>query len=221
MTFIDDLTLILDLLILVAVLVFYTAFCTWWEYRRKDADRAVSHLHAGAAILALLGVGIGLLALWGELTWPIPPSFGAYDSFFFDPLFLLSIILAGFGYLVYRGLPTHFIGILALVSGSGIIYYGARAYQIGLTTEPLETFLMYLAFGGVGILAFPATLFLDWFVVGPTNPRAAPLPSGPVPDHPWLWRGLVGLFLLVVVIAGIAAVVYGFTVAWSHLASPP
>lgn len=221
MTFTDDLTLILDLLILVSVVLFYTAFCVWVEHRRKDPVRAIGHLEGGATFLALLGAAIGIVAVWGELTWPIPVAFGSYDLFFFDPLFMLSIILVGFGIVVWRGLPTHFAGIVALVAGSGIIYYGARAYQLGLTQDPLETFLLYLAFGGVGILAFPATLYLDWFVVGPTRPTASPLPAELGMSYPWLWRILVGLFLLGIVLAGIAAVAYGFTAAWSHLASPP
>ncbi len=221
MSFIDDLTLILDLLILATVVVFYTAFTVFVQYRRKDHERAVSHLKGGASMLALLGGGIGLVALWGELTWPIPVSFGAYDLFFFDPLFMLSIILIGFGVAVYRGLPTHFVGIVAAVAGSGIIYYGTRAYQLGLTQDPFETFLLYLAFGGVAILAYPATLFVDWFITGPVDPKTAPLPSPASPAYPWLWRTLVGLFLIAVILAGIAAVAYGFTAAWAHLASPP
>ncbi|HTZ61332.1 MAG TPA: DUF981 family protein [Thermoplasmata archaeon] len=221
MVFVDDLTLILDLMILVTVVIFYTAFCVWYEYRRQDHERATSHLQGGAGFLALLGVAIGAIALWGEITWPIPPQFGSYDLFFFDPLFLLALVLIGFGVMVWKGLPTHLVGIVAAVSGSGIIYYGARAYQLSLTLDPLETFLLYLAFGGVAILAFPATLFIDWFIVGPTNAKASPLPSKDVPDYPWLWRILVGLFLVAVVLAGIAAVSYGFTAAWAHLASPP
>jgi len=221
MAFVDDLTLILDLMVLVTVIVFYTGFTVFVQYRRKDHERAVSHLQAGAVLLALVGAGIGLVALWGELTWPIPVAFGAYDLFFFDPLFLLSIVLIGFGISVRWGLPTHFVGIVAAVAGSGIIYYGARAYEIGLTLDPLETFLLYLGFGGAAILAYPATLFVDWFVTGPTNPRSSPLPSEENPRYPWLWRVLVVLFLVAVVLAGIAAVVYGFTAAWAHLANPP
>ncbi|HTW76882.1 MAG TPA: DUF981 family protein [Thermoplasmata archaeon] len=221
MSFIDDLTLILDLLVLVTVAVFYTAFTVFVQYRRKDHERAVSHLQSGAAMLGMLGAGIGLIAVWGELTWPIPVAFGSYDLFFFDPLFMLAIILLGFAFVVWRGVPTHIVGILAAVAGSGIIYYGTRAYQIGLTQDPLETFLLYLAFGGAAIMTFPATLFVDWFITGPTNPRSSPLPSKESPDYPWLWRVLVAIFLIAVVLAGVAAVSYGFTAAWAHLASPP
>lgn len=221
MAFIDDLTLILDLLVLVTVVVFYTAFTVFVHYRRKDTERAVSHLNEGALVLGLLGGGIGAIALWGELTWPIPVAFGAYDLFFFDPLYLVSIILIAFAVTLWRGLPTHFVGIIAAVSGAGMIFYGTRAYQVGLTLDPLETYLMYLAFGVMGILAYPATLFVDWFITGPQNARSSPLPSPATPNYPMLWRVLVSLFLISVVLAGIAAVVYGFTAAWAHLASPP
>jgi len=221
MTFIDDLTLILDLMILVTVLVFYTGFCVWYGYRKRDLDRANNHLRGGSALLALLGGGIGLVAVWGELTWPIPPEFGSYDLYFFDPLFLLSLVLIGFGIAVWKGFPTHMVGIVTAVSGCGIVYYGTRGFLVGLTEDPLETYLMYLAFGAMAIAAFPATLFVDWFIVGPKNAAASPLASADTPAYPRMWYILVGGFLALVVIAGIAAVAYGFTSAWAHLASPP
>lgn len=218
MAFIDDLTLVLDLLILVAAAVFYTGFFVWLETRQKDPLRAASHLREGATLLGLLGALIGLVALWGEFTWPLP---GSYDLFFFDPLLMLSLLLVAFALAVSRRLPTHFVGMLGVVVGSGIIYYGARGYLVGLTKDPFETFLMYFAFGGVAILAYPATLFVDWFVVGPTTPGSDPLPSPPTPNYPRMWAALLGLFLIVVVLAGVAAALYGFTSAWAHLASPP
>jgi len=36
-----------------------------------------------------------------------------------------------------------------------------------------------------------------------------------------MWMVLLGLFLLIVVLAGVAAVIYGFTSVWAHLGSPP
>lgn len=218
MAFVDDLTLILDLLVLVTATVFYTGFFVWLETRRKDPDRAVSHLREGATLLALLGALIGVIALWGEFTWPLP---GTYDLYFFDPLILLSLLLVAFGATVRLNYPTHFVGMLGVVVGSGIIYYGARAYILGLTKDPLETLLLYLGFGAVAILSYPVTLFIDWFVTGPKTPTTAPLPSDPQPTYPWLWTVLLGMFLLVVVLAGIAAIAYGFSTAWSHLESAP
>jgi preprotein translocase subunit SecE len=36
-----------------------------------------------------------------------------------------------------------------------------------------------------------------------------------------LWSAVAALFLIVVVLAGIAAIFYGYDSAWKHLASPP
>lgn len=227
MTFTDDLTLVIDLLILVAVAVFYTGFMIWLSIRRNDRVRALSHLKGGAILLGGLGGVLGLIALWGEFTWPLSVVvngnnvLAAYDILFFDSLTMLAFVLVAFAVLVTYQKPTHFIGVLGVVIGGGIMYYGYRAYNLSLTLEPLETFLMFLAFGAVGILSYPATLFVDWFVVGPAVPGADPLPSDPKPRYPAMWTILLGLFMLVVVLAGVAALIYGFNTAWAHLGSPP
>lgn len=223
MTFVDDLTLILDLLILLCATIFYTGALVWFEQRRKDPLRANNSLRAGAVLIGLLGVLIGIFSVWGELDWPITgfPGAQSYDLFFYDPLILLSLLLIAFAVAVRMRLPTHFVGMLSVVIGLGVLFYGVRAYQLSLTKDPLETLLMYMAFGGTAILAYPVTLFVDWFVVGPTVPGADPLPSSPTPDYPWIWRILLGLFMAVVILAGVAAVLYGIDAAWAHLASPP
>lgn len=228
MTFLDDLTLVLDLLVLVACVVFYTGFMTWLEMYRKDRTRAVAQLRAGSILIGMLGVVIFLIALWGEEAWPLAvvlPNgtnvLAAYDLFFFDSLMLLSLLLIGWGVLVYAKLPTHYIGMFGVVVGFAIGFYGYRAYNIGLTLDPLETFLLYLAFGGMAILSYPVTLYVDWFVLGPVVPGTDPLPSDPTPRYGWMWTSFIWLFLIVVVLAGIAALWYGFDAAWAHLASPP
>jgi uncharacterized membrane protein len=223
MAFIDDLSLVIDLLILLCAVIFYTGALVWFEFRRKDQVRAYSHLRAGAVLIGGLGLLIGLIAVWGELLWPISGFPGAlsYDLFFFDVLILLALLLITFPVLIWRRLPTHFVGMLSVISGLGVLFYGFRAYQLGLTQDKLETLLMYMAFGGMAILVYPATLFIDWFVVGPQVPGADPLPSPPTPNYPWLWRVLLGLFMLSVILAGVAAVLYGIDIVWAHLASPP
>jgi uncharacterized membrane protein len=223
MAFIDDLGLVLDLLILVTAAVFYTGIMVWFETSRKDLARAQSHLRGGALLLGLLGSIIGLIAIWGELTWPFgfAAPLSSYNPFFFDPLLLLALLLVAFALAVRFRYPTHFVGMLGVIVGMGIAFYGTRGYQIGLTKDPLETFLMYLAFAAVAIGSYPATLYIDWFVVGPTNPGADPLPSDPTPQFPKMWMILLGLFMFIVVLAGVAAVLYGINTAWSHLASPP
>jgi putative membrane protein len=228
MTFTDDLTLVLDLLILVACAVFYTGFWVWFEMRRGDRVRAQTHLRGGALLLGSLAAILGLIALWGEFTWPLvalTPTgsnvLASYDLLFFDSLVLLSLLLGVFAIAVRFRLPTHFVGMLGVVIGSGIIYYGYRAYTLSLTLEPLETLLLFVGFGAMAILSYPVTLYLDWFVVGPSAPGADPIPSDPKPRYPMMWTMLLGLFLLVVVLAGIAALFYGFDSAWAHLAAPP
>lgn len=211
---IDNLSLIVDLLILVAVAVFYTGFVVWFNYGRRDLDRARAGLREGALLLIGLGGIIGIIALWGEMTFPL---FGSYNTFFFDPLTMLAVLILAFGLAVWLRLPTHFVGVLGVVVGSGIIYYGARAYQLGLTTEPLETFLLYTAFGGLAIVSLIPTLFIDWFIVGPAHPNVQPIASSATPEDPRMWRALLGLFLAVAFLAGLAALLYGFSIAWSHL----
>jgi putative membrane protein len=218
MAFIDDLSLVVDLMILVIVIVFYTGLMVWFEMRRKDPVRAVSHLRSGALVLGLLGATLGLIAMWGEFTWTLPAS---YNLFFYDPMVLLALLLVSFAAAVRFQLPTHLVGLLGAVVGLGVIFYGVRADQLGLTKDVFETYLLYLGFGAVAIGSYPATLFVDWFVVGPTKPGADPLPSSATPNYPWIWRILLGLFLALVVLAGIAAVAYGIDIAWGHLASAP
>lgn len=223
MAFIDDLTLILDLMILMTATVFYTGFFVWYHSRRNDPARAAISLREGAFVMTMIGAIIGLVALWGEFTWPIPVAYGPYDLYFFDPLLLLALLTVSFGVAVILRLPTHFVGMLGLVIGCGIIYYGARAeyYLRSVTTNPLETLLMYLAFGGVAIMTYPATLYVDWFVTGRQNATVQPIASAASPTSPRLWTTLLGVFMVLVILAGLAAAAYGLAAAWGHLESPP
>jgi putative membrane protein len=227
MTFLDDLTLVLDLLILVACITFYTGFMVWLEMRRKDRVRAQSHLREGSLIMGSLGAVMGLIALWGEFTWPLNVTIAgsnvlaAYDLLFFDTLILLAVLLVSFAVAVNLRRPTHMVGMLGVVIGFGIMYYGYRAYTLSLTEDPFETLLLFLGFGAVAVGSYPASLYVDWFVVGPTTPGVDPLPTDPTPRYPIMWNVLLGAFLLLVVLAGVAALFYGFDSAWAHLASPP
>jgi len=223
MGFIDDLSVIVDLLVLVAVVIFYTGFLVWFHtLYRKDPARAYTHLREGGFVLALLGGLLGLFALWGEFVWPLTiqtpgGALTVYNIFFFDPLILLSLLLVGFGAAVWAKLPTHFIGLMAVVCGGGVIYYGYQGYNNGLTLDHLETFLLFLVWGVMAIGSYGATLFVDWFVIGTQNPNAGPLASSTTPAFPRMWTVLIFLFLVVVVLAGIAAIWYGQDITWGHL----
>lgn len=227
MTFLDDLTLVLDLLILVTVSVFYTGVTVWFEMSRNDGPRARAHLRQGGLMAGILGALMMLIALWGEFTWPLSlvingsNVLAAYDLLFFDALMMLSLLLVGFAIAVSLRLPTSPVGVLGIVIGAGIMYYGYRGYTLSLTKDPLETLLMYLAFGAVAIMSYPVTLFIDQYVVGPAHPESSPMPADPKMSYPMLWMAVNALFLVFVVLAGAAAVAYGFSTAWAHLAAPP
>ncbi len=219
MAFIDDLTLVLDLLVLMAATVFYTGVFVWYHSRKNDNARATASLREGAVVMTLIGGLIGLIAVWGEFNWPLP---GAYNLYFFDPMLLLALLTVSFGITVLLRYPTHFVGMLGVVIGLGVMYYGVRAdYYLALTQDPVETLLMYLGFGAVAILSYPAALYVDWFVTGRQHPSVTPITSAARPTYPRLWTILLGLFIIMVVLAGVAAAAYGLSAAWGHLESPP
>lgn len=212
---IDNISLIVDLLILAAVTVFYTGFYVWFNFRRKDLDRAATGLRGGAFVLIMLAAVAGIVALWGELTFPL---FGSYNVFFFDPLALFALLIGAFGLAVWFRLPTSFVGVFGVVVGCGIMLYGVRAYQLGLTSDPLETLLLYLAFGALAIGSIVPTLFVDWFIMGPKFPNVQPIASTETPEYPRMWTALLGAFMALTFLAGLAAMFYAFSIVWAHLA---
>jgi putative membrane protein len=218
MASVDNLSVLVDLLIVLAVTVFYTGVMVWLNYHNKDLDRAEKSLREGAWIIGLIGGLIGLFAIWAELTFPLTEGTSTvYNVFFFDPLVMLSLLTVGFAVAVALRFPTHYIGVLGVVMGSAVVYYGIHGYELGLTKAPLETLLMYLAFGGLAMILYIPTLFLDWFVVGPKVPSVQPVASSPTPANPRMWAVLLGFFLAVTFLAGLAAVLYGFSIVWSHV----
>ncbi len=212
---VDNISLIVDLLILATVAVFYTGFYVWFNFRRKDLDRAVTGLREGALLLVIVAFITGIIALWGEITFPLP---GSYNVFFFDPLGLFALLIGAFGLAVWFRLPTSFVGVFGVVVGSGVILYGARAYQLHLTMDPLETFLLYVAFGALAIASLVPALFIDWFIIGPKVPNVQPIPSTETPAYPRMWTALLGAFMALTFLAGLAAMLYAINIVWAHLA---
>ncbi len=218
MTFIDNLGIELDALILVTAAVFYTGFWVLWSFTRGSREEALRHLRGGAFVMGLLGSFLLLLGIWGEFVWPLPAS---YNLLFYDPTVMIGLLLVGFAVLVAFRLPTHFIGLVGVVSGSGVIYYGARAYRLGLTLEPLEMFAMFAAFGLLAIVAWPATWFVDREVTGAVpggGASTAATGSGHLSNP---WKVALLLFLAMAVLAGVAAILMGFNTVWDHLAAAP
>ncbi|EQD44506.1 membrane protein containing DUF981, partial [mine drainage metagenome] len=212
MSFIDNLGIELDALILVTAVVFYTAVWSWYQ-GRDNRPAVLAQLRGGSWMLGALGGFLLLLGLWGEFTWPLP---AAYNLLFYDPTVLIGLVLLGFYGAIRFELPTHYVGVFAFVSGWGVIYYGLRAYQLGLTQEPFDMMGMFVAFGAMAVLALPVTLYLDRYVLDrlPLGPKGASAPS-----YPMAWNLLIGLFLLVAVVAGVASILMGFNT--SGATSPP
>jgi uncharacterized membrane protein len=199
----------------------------WFEMRRNDRTRALSHLKEGTLLLGCLGALLGLFALWGEFTWPLAVVVGgnnvlaSYDVLFFDSLVLLAFVLVSFAIAVQLKRPTHMVGVVAGLAGGAILFYGYRAYTLSLTLDPLPTFFLFLGFGLLAIAVYPISLYIDWFVIGPSEPGAQPVPSGPAANYPWMWRVFLCGFLVLALLAGIAALYYGYDTAWAHLGAPP
>jgi len=111
------------------------------------------------------------LSVWAETTWPFPSIPGtrmaSYNIFFTDVYLLFGMTLVILAVTMAFRLKLAYAGLFAFVAGVITMGYGWNGYILGLTKEPLETFLMYLAFGGVGIFAFPATLMTDHFLAHP------------------------------------------------------
>ena len=73
----------------------------------------------------------------------------------------------------------------ALLPVGVTIAYGYQGWVLGMTKDPLETFLLYGAFGLAGILAFPATLVADHYLAHPDGTAFAfGTPSAIARRHP-------------------------------------
>jgi uncharacterized membrane protein len=109
------------------------------------------------------------------------------------------------------------------------IYYGANAYNLGLTKEPLAMFLLYVSMGCMAIFTFPVTLWIDRYVITPLiSPEATA--GGPSPDSKpsaamsaevKVLFGLFLIFLLFALGSAIATLYIGGNALTSHLSYAP
>lgn len=171
----DTLAFQLFTLAMVSGLLFYSGLVGYVTYLRFGPRRTFEHLKAQAVPLAGLGIIIAGIGLWGEIVWPLP---GSYNILFFDPYVLLGIVLLGFSAAVVARWRTQYIGLLAAMVGVLSIYYGAEAYNLGLTKEPLAMFMLYVGLGGTAVFTFPVTLWLDRYVITPLSASATPSEAG-------------------------------------------
>ena len=226
MTFVDTLAFQLFSLAFVSGLLFYSGLVGYVTFLRHGPRRTFDHLKAQAVPLAGLGIIITAIGLWGEIAWPLP---GSYNILFFDPYVLLGIVLLGFALAVEFQWRTQYVGLLAMMVGLLSIYYGAEAYNLGLTKEPLAMFLLYLAMGGTAVFTFPVTLWLDRYVITPLSASATPSEgagsvAAPVAQMTAEVKVLFSLFLLFLLFAAgsaIAALWIGGGALPQHLTYAP
>ncbi|HEY1197383.1 MAG TPA: DUF981 domain-containing protein [Thermoplasmata archaeon] len=223
MTFVDTLAFQLFTLAFVSGLIFYSGVVGYATYRKYGPRRTLEHLKAQAIPLGGMGVIVFSIGLWGEMVWPLP---GSYDILFFDPYVLLGIVLIAFALCINSGRRTQYVGLLAAMTGLLSIYYGASAYQLSLTKEPLEMFFLYIALGGTAIFTFPVTLWIDRIILEPTAATgiSAEEPTGSTPMLLAQTKVIFGgflLFLLFAVGSAILAILIGGGALPQHLTSAP
>jgi putative membrane protein len=223
MAFVDDLTFVMITLVLVAATVAYIVVAELFAYRRLGPKGLGVALRETAVPMIAVGLLTLVVGLWGVFTWPLP---GSYNILFYDVYTLFGLIVLGFGTSVYLGFRLQYVGVLSIVSGTIVIAYGARAYQLGLTKEPWAMFLMYLGWGATAILAFPVALIADGWLQGAKD--AASLPEPPRgkdgrPQYPvsYLRAAIVLLFVLVIVLSAIATYAILGNSIYTHLQSAP
>ena len=163
--FIDDLALTEALVLFGAVLLAYVGFTSWWAMLHNDAQGLREGLKSAAIPVGGLGVVATAMGLWGEMTWPYGMSFlAAYNILFNDVVLVFGLVMLAIAGSFALALRLQYAGLFGLMAGGMAIAYGWNCFATGLTKEPLDTLLMFGAFGLAGILSFPATVMTDHYL---------------------------------------------------------
>lgn len=173
MAFIDILAFYMVTLIFTAVVIGYVSVRGLFAMRKNDTQGLTSALKGSVVPLGAIGGTATFIGLWSEIAWPLP---GSYNILFSDVYLLFGITLVVLAISVAYSLKLQYAGLFALVAGGMAIAYGWNGYQIGLTKDPFQMFLLYGAFGLTGILALPATILVDRYLASPSS-AAAPAPA--------------------------------------------
>ena len=221
MTFVDTLAFQLFTLAFVSAALFYSGLIGYITYLRYGPRQTLEHLRAQSVPLGGLGVVILAIGLWGEIVWPLP---GSYNILFFDPYSLLGVVLIAYAVCLGFRWRTQYVGLLAAMVGLLSIYYGANAYNLGLTKEPFEMFLLYVAMGCMAIFTFPVTIWIDRYVMGPVISGAETADSKPSAAMSAEVKILFALFLMFLLFSlgsAIATLYVGGNALTSHLSYAP
>jgi uncharacterized membrane protein len=243
--FIDNLGFVVALILAGAVVLSYTAIRAFMSLLRNEPGQLRAAIKASGIPAGFIGAISLLIGLWTEFTWPylISDGLGSYNIFFGDVTTLFGMVLVVYAIVAYFGLKLEYAGLFGFVGGVMAGWYGYWGYTtltssgaFGLTKNPLETFLLYGAFGMAGIMSLPAALLVDWYLEhpGPTFPKitmslkpkaermeAEPAPAGAryrLPAYVYL---LTVWFPLFMILAAVAAWFYIGDILPGHLTSPP
>jgi uncharacterized membrane protein len=171
MAFIDFLAFQEGLLLIATAIVGFVGLNVWWAMRNNDAAGVTSALKSGAVPIGAVGVIATTLAVWAETTWPFPAIPGtdlaSYNILFTDVYLLFGMTLVILAVTMAFKLKLAYAGMFAFVAGAITAGYGWNGYILHMTKDPLETFLMYLAFAGVGLFALPVTVMTDHYLAHP------------------------------------------------------
>jgi uncharacterized membrane protein len=241
-SFIDDLGFIVALILTGATLLAWTSIRGFMAVLRNNPSQLRAILKGSAIPAGIVGMIAAGLGLDIEFTWPFLASdgLGSYNIFFGDVLMLFAMVMIVYALVAYLGLKLEYAGLFGFVAGVITAGYGYWGYTtlvspgvLGLTKDPLETFLLYLGFAAAGVFSLPAALVVDWFLEHPGSTwtplsvRLRPATEGREPTAggtfhlPYNVYLLAGWFPLFVTLAGVAAWFYIGGILPGHLASPP
>jgi uncharacterized membrane protein len=247
--FIDNLGFVVALILAGAVVLAYTSIRGFMSMLRNDPAQLRATIKGSAVPAGLVG-GISLaIGLWTEFTWPylLSDGLGSYDIFFGDVSTLFGMAMVVYAIVAFYGLKLEYAGLFGFVAGVMTGWYGYWGYTtlvspgvLGLTRDPLETFLLYGAFGMAGVVSLPAALIVDWYLdhPGPTFAKVSmslrPASERAEQDKasgegmgnvrfrlPYYVYLLTVWFPIFMVLAAIAAWFYLGDILPGHLTSPP
>ena len=208
MLFVDNLGIEMFVLAFVGFLMAYAATTIMIAFRSRREDEVKERLSSVSVPTGIVGLFVLIMAIAGELLWPIPAFHGrGYDILFFDAFSMLGVLLLSVSFAIHLHRRLEYVGLLAFMFGITVVFYGISAYNLGMTREPLAMLGMYCIFGISGILALPATMAMD---------RA--LRSQQMGKQWFLWSYA---FVAFMVLAAIEAIVMAGPAIAAHLASAP
>ncbi|MCI4368028.1 MAG: DUF981 domain-containing protein [Thermoplasmata archaeon] len=239
--FVDDLGFIVALILAAAGVFTWVSVRAFLAIFRNDPKALRGILKTSAVPVGTIGVTSLLMGLYTEFTWPflLSDGLGSYDIFFGDVLMIFAMVMIVYSVVAFFGLKLEYAGLFALIGGTTTAWYGYWGYTtlvkpgvLGLTKDPLETFLLYLAFAAAGFFALPASLAVDWYLEHP-GPTWTPFRFAlrPVAEMTAPVEGRFKLpisfylatvwFPLFAFLAFVAAWFYMGSILPGHLTSPP